>query len=211
MRGVVDAGAEPVIASARPVPGNTADATDWRNFGLVAPHRKRPGRALLPGGEDNAERRRARARVGHAFARTKHDKILRDCRRRAVGLHHAVQAVTCLNRPTGEPIRRASAWHLARHPDRPVAPAIRYGYMRTAVSGGYVARGRMASAECRPSKPPGPQPTPSPLHDGLARRAEHPRVPADRHEHDRIRLQEPLPGLRRRTNACGSAPRWSAS
>ncbi|MCM1951058.1 hypothetical protein NC315_37735 [Streptomyces sp. G2] len=37
VRGVVDAGTEPVIASARPVPGNTADATDWRDSGPGRP------------------------------------------------------------------------------------------------------------------------------------------------------------------------------
>lgn len=72
-----------VVAAARPVPGNTADAKDWRdsgsarhcegvtvlgggaylNTGLVVPHRKRPGRALLPGEEeDGAEHRKVRAR-----------------------------------------------------------------------------------------------------------------------------------------------------
>ncbi|MFF8280036.1 transposase family protein, partial [Streptomyces lateritius] len=92
----------------------TADAKAWRdsglaaacegvtvlgdgayiNTGLVVPHRKRPGRDLLPGEEeDNAEHRRVRARVEHAFARMKHYKILRDCRQRGSGLHHAVQAV----------------------------------------------------------------------------------------------------------------------
>ncbi len=100
------------------MPGNTADAKAWRdsglatacegvtvpadgayiNTGLVVPHRKRPGRALLPGEEeeeeeDNAEHRRVRARVEHAFVRMRHHKILRDCRQRGDGLHHAVQAV----------------------------------------------------------------------------------------------------------------------
>lgn len=96
------------------MPGNTADAKAWRdsgladvsagvtvlgdgaylNTGLVVPHRKRPGRALLPGEEaDNAEHRKVRARVEHAFARMKHYKIFRDCRQRGTGLHHAVQAV----------------------------------------------------------------------------------------------------------------------
>ncbi|MFF3248964.1 transposase family protein [Streptomyces sp. NPDC002870] len=64
------------------------------NTGLVAPHRKRPGRDLLAAEEeDNAEHRSVRARVEHAFARMKHYKILRDCRQRGSGLHHAVQAV----------------------------------------------------------------------------------------------------------------------
>lgn len=73
---IIDADTKLVIAGARPVAGNTADAKAWRdsglaavcegvtvpadgayiNTGLVVPHRKRPGRALLPGGEeDNAE------------------------------------------------------------------------------------------------------------------------------------------------------------
>ncbi|WP_338491840.1 transposase family protein [Streptomyces sp. SJL17-4] len=111
---IIDADTKLVIAAAQPAPGNTADAKAWRdsglarhcegvtvlgdgayiNTGLVVPHRKRPGRDLLPGEEeDNAEHRRVRARVEHAFARMKHYKILRDCRQRGSGLHHAVQAV----------------------------------------------------------------------------------------------------------------------
>lgn len=115
---IIDADTRLVIATARPVPGNTADAKAWRdsglagvcqgvtvlgdgayiNTGLVVPHRKRPARPLLPGEEsDNAEHRRVRARVEHAFARMKHYKILRDCRQRGNGLHHAVQAVATLH------------------------------------------------------------------------------------------------------------------
>ncbi|MFG3165722.1 transposase family protein [Streptomyces sp. NPDC048200] len=111
---IIDAVTKRVVAAARPLPGNTADAKAWRNAGLagvstgvtvladgaytntglVVPHRKRPGRALLPGEEaDHAEHRKVRARVEHAFARMKHYKILRDCRQRGTGLHHAVQAV----------------------------------------------------------------------------------------------------------------------
>lgn len=60
------------------------------NAGLAVPHRKRPGRPLLSGEEeDNAEHRKVRARIEHAFARMKHYKILRDCRQRGTGLHHA--------------------------------------------------------------------------------------------------------------------------
>ncbi|USQ85615.1 transposase family protein [Streptomyces phaeoluteigriseus] len=103
-----------LVAAARPAPGNKADAHVWRtsglpdqcegvtvlgdgayiNTGLVVPHRKRPGRPLLAGEEaDNAEHRRVRARVEHAIGRLKNYKILRDCRQRGDGLHHAVQAV----------------------------------------------------------------------------------------------------------------------
>ncbi|MEU8951295.1 transposase [Streptomyces sp. NPDC048489] len=118
---IIDADTKLVIAAARPVPGNTADARAWRdsglaevsagvtvladgaylNTGLVIPHRKRPGRALLPGEEaDNAEHRKVRARVEHAFARMKHYKIPRDCRQRGTGLHHAVQAVAHMHNLT---------------------------------------------------------------------------------------------------------------
>ncbi|MDQ1033783.1 hypothetical protein QFZ75_000199 [Streptomyces sp. V3I8] len=64
------------------------------NTGLIVPHRKRPGRPLLKGEEeDNAQHRKVRARVEHIFSRMKNYKILRDCRQRGDGLHHAVQAV----------------------------------------------------------------------------------------------------------------------
>jgi hypothetical protein len=111
---IVDAETRLVVAVARPVPGNTADARAWRNSGLaehcegvtvlgdgayintglVVPHRKRPGRPLLKGEEeDNAAHRKVRARVEHVFSRMKNYKILRDCRQRGDGLHYAVQAV----------------------------------------------------------------------------------------------------------------------
>ncbi|MFI9556310.1 transposase family protein [Nonomuraea endophytica] len=101
-----------VGASGPPAPGNKADAHVWRssglaawcdevkvladgahlNTGLIVP--RRPGRPLLRAQkEDNAEHRRVRARVEHVFARMKNYKILRDCRQRGRGLHHAVQAV----------------------------------------------------------------------------------------------------------------------
>ncbi|RLV01323.1 IS5/IS1182 family transposase [Streptomyces griseocarneus] len=111
---IVDADTRLVIAAARPVPGTTADAHAWRASGLgrhcqgvtvlgdgactkcgmVIPHRKRPGRPLLKGEEeDNAEHRKVWARVEHVIGRMKNYKILRDCRQRGDGLHHAVQAV----------------------------------------------------------------------------------------------------------------------
>lgn len=111
---IVDADTRLVIAAARPVTGTTADAHARRasglsrhcegvtvlgdgaylNCGMAVPHRKRPGRALLPGEEDdNAARREVRARVEHVIGRLKNYKILRDCRQHGDGLHHAVQAV----------------------------------------------------------------------------------------------------------------------
>lgn len=121
MQVIIDADTKLVVAAARPVPGSTADAKAWRdsgltrisqgvtvlvdgasiNSGLVVPHRKRPGLPFLPGEEaDNAEHRRVRARVEHAFARMQHYRILRDCRQRGDGLHYAVQAVATLHNHT---------------------------------------------------------------------------------------------------------------
>lgn len=55
-------------------------------------------RPLLPGEEnDNAAHRKVRARVEHVIGRMKNCKILRDCRQRGDGLHHAVQAVAHLH------------------------------------------------------------------------------------------------------------------
>jgi hypothetical protein len=89
---IIDADPRLVIASARPAPGNKADAHVWRESdlpaaaagatviadgaylgtGLIVPHRSRAGRPLLRGQEeDNAEHRRVRARVEHTFARMK--------------------------------------------------------------------------------------------------------------------------------------------
>ncbi|GLW03970.1 hypothetical protein Slala05_76000 [Streptomyces lavendulae subsp. lavendulae] len=66
--------------------------------GLIVPHRRRTSRPLLRGQEeDNAEHRWVRARVEHTFARIKNWKILRDCRRKGDGLHHAVQAVATIH------------------------------------------------------------------------------------------------------------------
>ncbi|MEV7600995.1 transposase family protein [Kitasatospora sp. NPDC089797] len=92
---VIDADTRLVVATARPVPGNKA----YTNTRLVIPHRRRAGRPLLLRAqeEDNAEHRRVRARVEHTFARMKNDKILRDCRQKGDGLHHAVQAVAHLH------------------------------------------------------------------------------------------------------------------
>ncbi|MDX2939889.1 transposase family protein, partial [Streptomyces ipomoeae] len=76
---IIDADTRLVIASARPAPGNKADAHVWRESGLpavatgttvladgaylgtglIVPHRRRAGRPLLRGQqEDNAEHRR---------------------------------------------------------------------------------------------------------------------------------------------------------
>ncbi|MGW7416638.1 hypothetical protein [Streptomyces sp. NPDC054863] len=64
---LIDADTRLVIATARPVPGN------------------------------NAAHRWVRARVEHTFARMRNPKILRDCRQKGPGLHHAVQVVATLH------------------------------------------------------------------------------------------------------------------
>ncbi|MEV0412389.1 transposase [Streptomyces sp. NPDC050448] len=118
---IIDADTRLVMASARPAPGNKADAHVWRESdrpaaaagttviadgaylgtGLIVPHRRRAGRPLLRGQEeDNAEHQRVRARVEHTFARMKNWKVLRDCRQRGDGLHHAVQAVATMHNLT---------------------------------------------------------------------------------------------------------------
>jgi hypothetical protein len=115
---IIDADTRLVVASARPAPGNKADAHVWRESvlptvaagttviadgaylgtGLIVPHRRRAGRPLLRGREeDNAEHRRVRARVENTFARMKNWKVLRDCRQRGDGLYHAVQAVATMH------------------------------------------------------------------------------------------------------------------
>ncbi|SCK55575.1 DDE superfamily endonuclease [Streptomyces sp. ScaeMP-e48] len=118
MQVIIDADSRLVIASARPVPGNKADAHAWQESdlpaiaagttviadgaylgtGLIVPHRRRAGRPLLRSQEeDNTEHRRVRARVEHTFARMKNWKILRDCRQKGDGPHHAIQAVATLH------------------------------------------------------------------------------------------------------------------
>ncbi|MGW0537434.1 transposase family protein [Streptomyces sp. NPDC003032] len=135
---IIDADSRLVVASARPAPGNKADAHLWRESDLSAvrpgqgswrmaptrgpasssrPDRGRGGRPLLRGREeDNAEHRRVRAHVEHTFARMKNWKILRDCRQRGDGLHHAVQADQAgLQQPCGRarPSQPASSPRMA--------------------------------------------------------------------------------------------------
>ncbi|WP_346768533.1 hypothetical protein [Streptomyces sp. R301] len=65
MQVIIDADTKLVVAAAWSVPSNTADAKAWRDS----------------------------ARGEHACARMKHCKILRDCRQRGIGLHHAAAHV----------------------------------------------------------------------------------------------------------------------
>jgi ketosteroid isomerase-like protein len=125
----VDAETRLVMATARPVPGNTADAKAWRdsglaqhcegvtvlgdgpyiNTGLVVPHRKRPGRPLLKGKEeDNAQHRKVRARVEHTFSRMKNYRMknykIQNRTKRSIGGNPLVRT-----RVTGHPLGREMA------------------------------------------------------------------------------------------------------
>jgi hypothetical protein len=119
---VIDADTRLVVAVGRPVPGNRNDCKAWelsgakdaigrttviadggyRGTGLIIPHRRDPGRAELPNWkeEHNATHRKVRARVEHAFARMKSWKILRDCRLKGNGVHHAMLGIARLHNVT---------------------------------------------------------------------------------------------------------------
>lgn len=74
----------------------------YRGTGLIIPHRRDPGQAELPAwkGEHNASHRKVRARVEHAFAQMKSWKILRDCRLKGNGVHHAMLGIARLHNLT---------------------------------------------------------------------------------------------------------------
>jgi hypothetical protein len=116
---VIDADTRLVVAIGRPLPGNRNDCKAWelsgakaavgrttviadgryRGTGLVIPHRREPGQSELePWKEEhNTSHRKVRARVEHAFARMKTWKILRDCRLRGDGVHHAMLGIAGLH------------------------------------------------------------------------------------------------------------------
>lgn len=116
---VIDADTRAVVAVVRTLPGNRNDCKAWelsgvkaavgtttviadggyRGTGLVIPHRREKGQSELPAWkeEHNASHRKVRARIEHTFARMKNYKILRDCRQRGDGLHHAIQAVATMH------------------------------------------------------------------------------------------------------------------
>jgi hypothetical protein len=119
---VIDADTRLVVAVGRPLPGNRNDCKAWelsgakdavgratviadggyRGTGLVIPHRRAPGQAGLPAWkeEHNRSHRKVRARIEHAFARMKTWKILRDCRLKGDGVHHAVLGIARLHNLT---------------------------------------------------------------------------------------------------------------
>ncbi|WP_037891891.1 IS5/IS1182 family transposase [Streptomyces viridochromogenes] len=116
---VIDADSRRVVVVGRPLPGNRNDCRAWemsgakdavgrttviadggyRGTGLVIPHRRERGQTELPAWkeEHNASHRKVRARVEHTFARMKGWKILRDCRLKGDGVHHAMRGIARLH------------------------------------------------------------------------------------------------------------------
>ncbi|MEV7739948.1 transposase [Streptomyces sp. NPDC088921] len=116
---VIDADTRLVVAVGRPLPGNRNDCKAWelsgakaavgnavviadggyRGTGLVIPHRREPGQTELQDWkeEHNASHRKVRARVEHVFAHMKSWKILRDCRLKGDGVHHAMLGIARLH------------------------------------------------------------------------------------------------------------------
>ncbi|MFD9978171.1 transposase, partial [Streptomyces sp. NPDC059017] len=106
----------PLAAGAPPpLPGNRNDCKAWEESGakaavgktltiadggypgtgLVIPHRRQHGQAELPDWKENHNKshKQVRARVEHVFARMKTWKILRDCRLKGDGVHHAMLGI----------------------------------------------------------------------------------------------------------------------
>ncbi|MDH6228925.1 hypothetical protein M2169_005895 [Streptomyces sp. MJP52] len=112
---VIDADTRFVVVVGRPLPGNRHDSRGWeesgakaavgntttiadggyQGTGLVIPHRKAKGQAELPDWKEEHNRfhKQVRARVEHVFARMKTWKILRDCRLKGDGVHHAMLGI----------------------------------------------------------------------------------------------------------------------
>ncbi|MFI8341893.1 transposase [Streptomyces sp. NPDC085639] len=118
---VIDADTRLVVLVGRPLPGNRNDCLAWAESGakaavgntttiadggypgtgLVMPHRRRKGEELPAWKQDhNKSHKQVRARVEHAFARMKTYKILRDCRLRGDGVHHAMLGIARLHNLT---------------------------------------------------------------------------------------------------------------
>jgi hypothetical protein len=110
---VIDAGTRLIVVVGRPLAGNRNDCKAWEESGakaavgktmtiaggypgtgLVMPHRRRNGEDLSDWKkEHNRSHKQVRARVEHVFARMKTWKILRDCRLKGDGVHHAMLGI----------------------------------------------------------------------------------------------------------------------
>ncbi|MFE6039908.1 transposase [Streptomyces sp. NPDC056452] len=111
---VIDADGRLVVVVGQPLPGNRNDCKAWAESGakaavgntttiadggypgtgLVMPHRRRNGEDLPEWKQaHNKSYKQVRARVEHAFARMKTWMILRDCRLKGDGVHHAMSGI----------------------------------------------------------------------------------------------------------------------
>ncbi|MFF3417476.1 transposase [Streptomyces sp. NPDC002698] len=111
---VIDADTRRVVVVGRPLPGNRNDCKAWEESGaraavgrtitiadggypgtgLVMPHRRRKDEDLSDWKvAHNKSHKQVRARVEHVFARMKSWKILRDCRLKGHGVHHAMLGI----------------------------------------------------------------------------------------------------------------------
>ncbi|MBF9073905.1 transposase [Streptacidiphilus fuscans] len=115
---VIDADTRLVVAIGRPPPGNRNDCKAWAESGakaavrrtttiadggypgtgLVIPHRRPAGGELCDWKrEHNRSHKQVRARIERVFARMKTWKILRDCRLKGDGVHHAMRGIARLH------------------------------------------------------------------------------------------------------------------
>ncbi|MDX3134481.1 transposase [Streptomyces europaeiscabiei] len=115
---VIDADTRLIVMVGRPLPGNRADCKAWTESGakaavgrtttiadggypgtgLVMPHRRRKGEELPDWKQaHNKSHKQVRARGEHVFARMKGWKILRDCRLKGDGVHHAMLGIARLH------------------------------------------------------------------------------------------------------------------
>ncbi|WP_326607294.1 transposase [Streptomyces sp. NBC_01799] len=115
---VIDAETRLVVVIGQPLPESRNDCKAWEESGakaavgrtttiadggypgtgLVMPHRRHKDEDL-PGWKEahNTSHRQVRARVEHVFARMKTWKLLRDCRLKGDGVHHAMNGIARLH------------------------------------------------------------------------------------------------------------------
>ncbi|MGW2909208.1 transposase [Streptomyces asoensis] len=91
----------PFLAAGRSRTGPRGAACTRRHRPAVMPQRRRAGEKL-PGWREahNKSHKQVRARVEHVFARMKTWKILRDCRLKGDGVHHAMLGIARLHNLT---------------------------------------------------------------------------------------------------------------
>jgi hypothetical protein len=115
---VIDADTRLVVVVGRPLPGNRNDCKareesgaksavgrttviadgGYPGTGLIMPHRRTKSEEMPDWKrEHNRSHKQVRARVEHVFARMKTWKILRDCRLKGDGVHHAMRGIARLH------------------------------------------------------------------------------------------------------------------